>query len=62
MMRSRHFHEALENLTKAIREVEAVAETMRAEHDPLASHIFLSRCQYRAANDIKGGKPREMNA
>jgi hypothetical protein len=38
-MRSRQLHDALEKLTKAIREVEAVVETMRAEHDPLASHI-----------------------
>jgi len=35
---------------------------MRVEHDPLALHIFISRCQYRNANDTKGGKRREMNA
>ena len=40
MMHSRQFHDALEKLIKAIREVEAVVETMRAEHDPLASHIL----------------------
>jgi hypothetical protein len=61
-MRSRQLHNALENLTKAIREVEAVVETMRTEHDPLASHIFISRRQYRSANDTKGGKRREINA
>ena len=60
--RSRQLHDALEKLTKAIREVEAVVETMRAEHDPLAAHIFISRRQYRNANDNKGGKRREMNA
>jgi len=49
----------LEKLTKAIREVEAVVETMRGEHDPLASHIFISRRQYRNANDTKGGTPRD---
>jgi len=42
--------------------VEAVVETIRAEHDPLASHIFISRRQYRNAKDTKGGKRREMNA
>ena len=42
-MRSRQLHDALEKLIKAIREVEAVVEVMRAEHDPLASHIFVSR-------------------
>jgi hypothetical protein len=42
--------------------VEALLETLRAEHDPLASHIFVSRRQYRNANDTKGGKHREMNA
>ena len=61
-MRSRQLHDALENLTKAIREVEAVVETMEAEHDPLASHIFISRRHYRNAKDTKGGKRREMNA
>jgi hypothetical protein len=44
-MHSRQFHDASEELTQAIREVEAVVETMRAEHDPLASHIFISRRQ-----------------
>ena len=61
-MHSRQLHDALEKLTKAIREVEAVLETMRGEHDPLASHIFISRRQYRNANDTKGGKRREINA
>jgi hypothetical protein len=62
MMRSRQLHDALEKLTKAIREVEEVVETIRAEQDPLASHIFISRRQYRNAKDTKGGKRREMNA
>ena len=60
-MRSRQLQDALEKLTKAIREVEAVVETMRGDHDPLASHIFISRRQHRNANDTKGGKRREMN-
>ena len=62
MMRSLQLHDALEKLTKAIREVEAVVETMRAEHDPLASHIFISRRHYRNIANTKGGKRREMNA
>jgi len=62
IIRSRQLHEALENLTRAIRGVEAVVEMMRAEHDPLASHIFISRRQYRTVNDTKGGKRRQMNA
>jgi len=61
-MRARQLHDALENLTKAIHEVEAVVETMRAEHDPLAAHIFISRRHYRHMADTKGGKRREMNA
>jgi hypothetical protein len=61
-MRSRQLHDALEQLTKAIHEVEAILQTMRAEHDPLASHIFISRRQYRNAKDTKGGKRCEMNA
>ena len=61
-MRSRQLHDALEKLTKAIHEVEAVVETMRAEHDPLASHIFVSRRHYQNLSDTKSGKRREMNA
>jgi hypothetical protein len=61
-IRSRQLHDALENLTKAIHEVEAAVETMRGEHDPLASHIFISRRHYRNIADTKGGKRREINA
>jgi hypothetical protein len=35
---------------------------MKAEHDPLASHIFISRRHYRNAKDTKSGKRREINA
>ena len=35
---------------------------MKAEHDPLASPIFISRCHNRTANDTKSGKCREINA
>jgi hypothetical protein len=52
-MRSRQLHDALEKLTKAIREVEAVVETIRTEHDPLASHIFVSRRHYQNLSDTK---------
>ena len=62
MVRSRQLRDASEKLTKAIREVEAVVETMRVEHDPLASHIFISRRHYRNIADTKGGKRREINA
>ena len=61
-MRSRQLHDALEKLIRAIREVEAVVETMHAEHDPLASHIFVSRRDYQKLSDTKSGKRREMNA
>jgi hypothetical protein len=61
-MRSRQFQDALGKLTKVIREVEAVVETMRAEHDPLASHIFVSRRHYQNLSDTKGGKRRAMSA
>ena len=61
-MRSWQLHGALEELIKAIREVEAVVETMRAEHDPLASHIFVSRRHYQNLSDTKSGKRRAMSA
>ena len=54
--------DALQKLTEAIREVENAVAAMKAEHDPLASHIFVSRRQYRNANDTKSGKRREVTA
>ena len=35
---------------------------MKAEHDPLALHIFVSRRHCRNVNDTKSGKRREMTA
>jgi hypothetical protein len=35
---------------------------MKAEHDPLASHIFVSRRHYRNVDYTKSGKRREMTA
>jgi hypothetical protein len=46
----------------AIRDVEFELAAMKAEHDPLASHIFVSRRSYRNVNDTKSGKRREMMA
>jgi hypothetical protein len=61
-MRAARLQNALERLTAAIYEVEAELAAMKAERDPLASHIFFSRRQYRNANDTKSGKRREINA
>ena len=61
-MRAARLQNALERLTAAIHNVEAELAAMKAEHDPLATHIFLSRRNYRNANDTKGGKRREINA
>jgi hypothetical protein len=61
-MRAARFQSALERLTAAIHDVEAELAAMKAEHDPLASHIFVSRRRYRQANDTKSGKHREVNA
>jgi hypothetical protein len=33
-----------------------------SQHDPLASHIFVSRRNYRNVEDTKSGKRREMTA
>ena len=61
-MRVARLQEALERLTTAINDVESELGTMKAEHDPLASHIFVSRRDYRNVNDTKSGRRREMNA
>ena len=53
---------ALKALGNAIRETESILEVMRTEHDPLASHIFVSRRQYRNIPDTKSGKRTAMAA
>jgi hypothetical protein len=61
-MRPNRPQNALAALGDAVREVNAAVEEMRREHDPLASHIFVSRRQYQSANDTKSGKRREIIA
>jgi hypothetical protein len=61
-MRAARLQDALERLTAAIRDVESELAAMKAEHDPLASHIFISRRSYRNVNDTKSGKRGEMIA
>jgi hypothetical protein len=61
-MRAGRLHDAIEKLTDAIHEVESAVAAMKADHDPLASHIFVSRRHFRAANDTKSGKRREVVA
>jgi hypothetical protein len=61
-MRAARLQDALERLTTTIREVESELAAMKAEHDPLASHIFVSRRHYRNVTDTKTGKRREMIA
>jgi septal ring factor EnvC (AmiA/AmiB activator) len=61
-MRAARLQDALERLTTAINDVESELTAMKAEHDPLASHIFVSRRHYRNVNDTKSGKRRDMSA
>ena len=61
-MRAARLQEALERLTSTIRDVQSELAEMKAEHDPPASHIFVSRRHYRNANDTKSGKRRETMA
>ena len=46
-VQANRLRDALRNLSAAIDEAEAALEEMRAEPDPLAVHIFVSRRQYR---------------
>jgi len=48
-MRSSRLHDALQKLSEAILEVENELAAMKTEHDPFASHIFVSRRHYRNA-------------
>ena len=61
-MRAARREKALKRLTAAVRDVECELAAMKAERDPLASHIFVSRRDYRNVNDTKDGKRCEMNA
>jgi hypothetical protein len=61
-MRTARLQDALGRLIAAIRDVEFELAAMKAEHDPLASHIFVSRRSYRNVQDTKSGKRREMIA
>jgi hypothetical protein len=61
-LRACEFQNALKNLSDAIRDVEKILEEMRAESDPLAAHIFVSRRQYRNIPDTKSGKRSETAA
>jgi hypothetical protein len=61
-MHAGHLYDALQKLNEAIREVENELAAMKADHDPLASHIFVSRRNHRNVNDTKSGKRREVNA
>ena len=53
---------ALATLGNAILEVNAAIEEMRSEHDPLASHIFVSRRLYQNMSDTKDGKRHRLSA
>ena len=61
-VRSSRLQNALNTLGEAIREVEAALEETRAEHDPLALHIFTSRRHYRSMRDTKSGKRHDVAA
>jgi hypothetical protein len=61
-MRAARLQDALERLAAAIRDVESELAAMKAEHDPLASHIYVSRRNHRNVNDTKSGKRREVTA
>jgi hypothetical protein len=61
-MQANRLQNALKHLSAAIREAEAAHAEMRAEPDPLAVHIFVSRRQYRNMPDTKSGKRSDMAA
>ena len=42
-------------------EVSAAIEELRSEHDPLASHIFVSRRLYQNMSDTKSGKRHHLS-
>ena len=61
-MRPNRLQNALVALGEAMREVNAAIEEMRGEHDPLASHIFVTRRQFQNMCDTKSGKRHHLSA
>ena len=61
-IRPNRLQNALTALGDAMREVNAAIEEMRREHDPLASHIFVSRRLYQKKSDTKSGKRHHLSA
>ena len=61
-MRPNRLQNALAALGDAMREVTAAIEETRSEHDPLASHIFVSRRLYHRQSDTKSGKRHHLSA
>lgn len=61
-MQANRLKDALRNLSAAVRDAEAALDEMRAEADPLAVHIFVSRRQYRNTLDGKSGRRHETAA
>jgi hypothetical protein len=61
-MRPNRLQNALAALGDAMREVNAAIEELRGEHDPLASHIFVSRRLYQNKSDTKSGKRHHLSA
>jgi hypothetical protein len=61
-MRPNRLLNAFAALVDAMREVNGAIEEMRREHDPLASHIFVSRRRYQNMSDTKSGKRHQMAA
>jgi hypothetical protein len=61
-LRPNRLQNALAALSDAMREVNAAVEEMRSEHDPLASHIFVSRRLYQNISDTKSGKRHHLSA
>ena len=61
-MRANRLQNALVTLGDAMREVNSAIEEMRREHDPLVSHIFVSRRVYHNTSGTKSDKRRHVSA
>jgi hypothetical protein len=63
MMRINRLQSALAKLAEAMREVDAALNELARERDPLASHIFVSRRDYRKTEDTtKSTRRHDMEA
>ena len=61
-MHAKRLESALQDLANAVAAVDSILKEMKAERDPLAVHIFISRRDFRNLHDTKSNKRHARQA